>query len=259
MRAGKTLSSSTLVTLREGDRRPLFIAHSLSGTMLELWALARELDCHCAVIGIQGRGLSRGRSAEFSTWRIWPRITSCNSARFSPMDHTLLQGFLMGGTRSAFECTTVVACGETVELLALLDTQLDEQCLMFQDWLFTRRRRAAHEPARSALVAGASASLIHVKAGHFADRLRGYRWKNSKARQRRRAKAPRCAQSIAAPTEDHSALRVAMAAYRRKTYSGKVTFFMQPSPIRAGRIHFGYGGVYVVNWRWSKFQRVTAI
>ena len=67
MRAGNTISSSTLVTLREGRReRPLFIAHSLSGTMLELWALAREMDCHCAVYWNTGPRTSRGRSAEFS-------------------------------------------------------------------------------------------------------------------------------------------------------------------------------------------------
>jgi acetoacetyl-CoA synthetase len=61
MRAGDTVPSSTLVILREGRReRPLFIADSMSGTLLELWALAREMDCHCAVYGIQGRGLREG-------------------------------------------------------------------------------------------------------------------------------------------------------------------------------------------------------
>lgn len=61
VRAGDTVSSSTLVILREGTReRPLFIAHSMSGTLLELWTLVREMDCNCAVYGIQGRGLREG-------------------------------------------------------------------------------------------------------------------------------------------------------------------------------------------------------
>ena len=63
MRAGEAVSSNGLVLLRDGNReRPLFIAHSVGGTVLELWALAREMDCHSAVYGIQARGLHERRS-----------------------------------------------------------------------------------------------------------------------------------------------------------------------------------------------------
>jgi acetoacetyl-CoA synthetase len=38
MRAGEAVSSNGLVLLRDGNReRPLFVAHSISGTVLELW------------------------------------------------------------------------------------------------------------------------------------------------------------------------------------------------------------------------------
>ena len=58
----------------------------------------------------------------------------------------------------AFEIAQqLLQCGETVELVALVDTQLDEQCLTFQDWLLHQRGRFGLDLARSALVPGASA------------------------------------------------------------------------------------------------------
>ena len=57
------------------------------------------------------------------------------------MDHTLWQGFLWADLIAFEIAQQLLQCGETVELVALLDTQLDEQCLTFQDWLLHQRRR----------------------------------------------------------------------------------------------------------------------
>jgi len=231
MRAGDTVSSSTLVILREGTReRPLFIAHSMSGILLELWALAREMDCHCAVYGIQGRGLREG---EVPNTRVEDMaadyIEQIRSVQ--PRGPYALAGFSMGGLIALEIAQQLLQCGETVELVALLDTQLDEQCLTFQDWLLHQRCRIEVElreiRARSWRQ---RVGYILVRAGDFADRLRlvaGKAPKHSIVDQQGLrgvfSLSPRQRRIILA-------LRVAMAAYRPKTYSGKVTFFHAAIP-----------------------------
>jgi acetoacetyl-CoA synthetase len=231
MRAGDTVSSSTLVILREGTReRPLFIAHSLSGILLELWALVREMDCHCAVYGIQGRGLREG---EVPNTRVEDMaadyIEQIRSVQ--PRGPYALAGFSMGGLIALEIAQQLSQCGETVELVALLDTQLDEQCLTFQDWLLHQRCRIELElreiRARSWRQ---RVGYILVRAGYFADRLRVVAGKAPKRtsvdQQGLRgvfSLSPRQRRIILA-------LRLAMAAYRPKTYSGKVTFFHAAIP-----------------------------
>jgi acetoacetyl-CoA synthetase len=231
IRAGNTISSSTLVTLREGRReRPLFIAHSLSGTMLELWALAREMDCHGAVYGIQGRGL---RAGEVPNSRVEDMAADYIMQIRSVQPHGpyALAGFSMGGLIAFEIAQQLLQCGETVELLALLDTQFDRQCLTFQDRFLHQGRRVELElreiRARSWRQ---RVGYILVKAGHFADRLRVVAGKAPKHsivdEQKLRGVlnlSPRQRKIILS-------LRVAMAAYRPKTYSGKVTFFRAGIP-----------------------------
>src|ERR1700722_4168350 len=173
MRAGDALSSSTLVILREGTReRPLFIAHSMSGTLLELWAMARGMDCRCAVYGIQCRGLREG---EVPNSRVEDMAADYIEQIRSVQPHGpyALAGFSMGGLIAFEMAQQLLQRGETVELVALLDTQLDEQCLTLQDWLLHQRRRVElelHEiRARSWRQ---RAGYIVLRAGHFADRLR---------------------------------------------------------------------------------------
>jgi acetoacetyl-CoA synthetase len=231
VRAGETVSSSRLVILREGNpERPLFFAHSMSGTVMELWALAREMDCPCAVYGIHGRGLREGEAANS---RIEDMAVGYVEQIRSVQPHGpyALAGFSMGGLIALEIAQQLLQCGEKVELVALLDTQLDEQCLTFQDWLFHQRCRVALElreiRARSW---GQRVSYALSKAGHFADRLRVLAGKSPKragiAEQELRGVLtlpPRQRKVIVG-------LRVAMAAYRPKPYSGKAIFFHSAIP-----------------------------
>ena len=205
MRADDTVSSSTLVTLREGTReRPLFIAHSMSGTLLELWALARELNCQCAVYGIQGRGLREG---EVPSSRVEDMAADYIEQIRSVQPHGpyALAGFSMGGLIALEIAQQLLQCGETVERVALLDTQLDEQCLAFQDWLLHQRLPCRVRTSRAPRPFLATARRLHsCESRPFRRPASRGRGKSTKARQRRRARASRCAQSIAAPTEDHS-------------------------------------------------------
>jgi acetoacetyl-CoA synthetase len=231
IRAGHTVSSSTLVTLREGRReRPLFIAHSMSGTMLELWALAREMDCHCAVYGIQSRGLREGEVPNSRVEDIAADyIMQIRSVQ--PHGPYALAGFSMGGLIAFEIAQQLLQCGETVELLALLDTQFDRQCLTFQDRLLHQGRRAELElreiRARSW---HQRAGYIVLRAGHFADRLRLIAGKTPKHSSVDEQKLRGVLSLSPRQRKVILALRVAMAAYRPKTYSGKVTFFHAAIP-----------------------------
>jgi acetoacetyl-CoA synthetase len=231
MRDGDPVSSSTLVILREGTReRPLFIAHSMSGTLLELWALAREMDCHCAVYGIQARGLREG---EVPSSRVEDMAADYIEQIRSVQPHGpyALAGFSMGGLFAIEIAQQLWQCGETVELVALVDTQLDEQCLTFQDWFLHQRCRVELEfreiRARSWRQRG---GYIHLKAGHFADRVRVVAGKAPKGSSVDEQKLRGVLSLSPRQRRIILALRVAMAAYRPKTYSGKVTFFHAAIP-----------------------------
>src|ERR1700677_1334031 len=145
IRAGEAVTPSGLVILHEGNReRPLFIAHSVGGTVLELWALAREMDCHCAVYGIQARGLREG---EVANSRVEDMAADYIEQIRSVQPHGpyALAGFSLGGLIALEMAQQLLQRGEKIELVVLLDTQLDERCLTFQDWLSHRRYLVALE------------------------------------------------------------------------------------------------------------------
>jgi acetoacetyl-CoA synthetase len=97
IRTGEAVTSSSLVVLREGNReRPLFIAHNLAGTVFELWALAREMDCRCAIYGIQARGLREGEVSNNSVEEM--AVDYVEQIRsVQPHGPYALAGFSLGG------------------------------------------------------------------------------------------------------------------------------------------------------------------
>jgi acetoacetyl-CoA synthetase len=225
IRAGEAVTSSGLVTLHQGNReRPLFIAHSVGGTVLELWALAREMDCHCAVYGIQARGLHEG---EVASSRVEDMAADYvrQIQSVQPCGPYALAGFSLGGLIAFEMAQQLLQCGEKVELVALVDSQVDEQCLTFPAWLAHQRSRAALEireiRARSWRQ---GVSYFFAKATHFADRLRIVA---GKAPKRSGFNEETFGELTLPPNLRRiiAGLRVAMAAYRPKPYPGKVTFF----------------------------------
>ena len=256
IRAGEAATSG-LVILREGNRdRPLFIAHSVGGTVLELWALAREMDCDCAVYGIQARGLREGEVANSRVEDMAvDYIEQIRSVQ--PRGPYALAGFSFGGLLAFEMAQQLLQGGEKVELVALVDSQVDEQCLTFPAWLAHQRSRAALElreirarPWRQSL------SYIFAKATHFADRLRIVAGKAPK----RSGFDEQTFGELTLPPylrQIVAGLRVAMAAYRPKPYAGKVTFFQSairnprwPNPLGVWK-RVCQGELEVVQVTWS--------
>jgi acetoacetyl-CoA synthetase len=231
LRMGDAVPSSSLVILREGNReRPLFFAHSMSGTVMELWALAREMDCPGVVYGIQGRGLREGEVPGSCLEDVAADYVE-QIRTVQPHGPYALAGFSMGGLIALEIAQQLLQCGEKVELLALLDTQLDEQCLTMQDWTLHQLRRMALElreiRARSWRQ---RVSYLHSKADHLADRLRVVAGKSPK----RAGIGEQELRGVLTLPPRHRkvilGLRVAMAAYRPKPYAGKAIFFHAAIP-----------------------------
>jgi acetoacetyl-CoA synthetase len=225
IRTEEAVTSSSLVVLREGNReRGLFIAHSLAGTVFELWALAREMDCHCAVYGIQARGLREGEVSNYSVEDM--AVDYVEQIRsVQPHGPYALAGFSLGGLIAFEMAQQLLQCGEKVEPLALVDSHVDEQCLTFPAWLAQQRRRVALELREIRARSWRKRfSYIFSKVTQIADRLRIVAGKPPK----RSGLDEQTFGELTLPPNLRRiivGLRVAMAAYRPKPYPGKVMFF----------------------------------
>jgi acetoacetyl-CoA synthetase len=225
IRTGGAVPSSTLVILREGSReRGLFIAHSLAGTVFELWALGREMDCHCAVYGIQARGLIEGEALNHSVEEMAADYVE-QIRSVQPHGPYALAGFSLGGLIAFEMAQRLLQCGEKIELLALVDSHVDEQCLTFPAWLAQQRNRVALELREIRARSWRNrVSYISSKATQIADRFRIIAGKAPK----RSGLDEQTFGELTLPPNLRRiivGLRVAMGAYRPKPYAGKVMFF----------------------------------
>jgi hypothetical protein len=113
--------------------------------------------------------------------------------------------------------------GETVKLVTLLNPRLDEQCPTFQDWLLHQRCRVGLELCEiRARSWRQRVGYTRVKASHFADRLRVVAGKTPKRSSVDEQKLRGVLNLSPRQRRIILALRVAMAAYRPKTYSGSL-------------------------------------
>ncbi|MBK0390998.1 acetoacetate--CoA ligase [Ramlibacter algicola] len=112
--------SPTLVQLRDGRGRPLFLVHGLSGTLMECRDLVQRLRAGVPVWGLQAVGLD-GREAPLDDVR---RIADGYVAQVrtvQPRGPYALAGFSFGGQVAYEMACQLAAVGERVEPLVLLD------------------------------------------------------------------------------------------------------------------------------------------
>lgn len=123
-----TPSSPTLVPMRAGTGTPLFLAHSVSGSVMEYWALVGALHSPRPVYGLQARGLDDGQSVQ---WRVEDMAADYIEQMRSvqPNGPYAVAGYSFGGL-IAFEIAHHLwRAGERIELLCLLDTYVHTHCL----------------------------------------------------------------------------------------------------------------------------------
>lgn len=110
-----------LVPIKNGSRQPLFAVHIRGGHLLDYYVLARYLDPDQAVYGLQARGVFGNQAPDRSIQEI---AANCIKAmrQIQPQGPYLITGYSSGGV-VAYEMTQQLnKNGDTVAMLALLDT-----------------------------------------------------------------------------------------------------------------------------------------
>ncbi len=119
---GAHRSSEYLVPIQPGNSRPaLFCVHGHSGNLLMYRILAQHLGADQPVIGIQPRGLD-GKQAPLTRAEDMAAAYLREVQAAQPVGPYFLAGYCMGGTVAFEMARQLTERGETVGLLALLDT-----------------------------------------------------------------------------------------------------------------------------------------
>ena len=114
--------SSCLVLLKPGlAGSPLFIAHGLGGSVMELRQLANAIGTDRPIYGIEARGLD-GNSEPFDNIEEMARFYVDAIRQIQPNGPYLLAGFSFGGLVALEMAQSFSAIGEEVGFLALLDS-----------------------------------------------------------------------------------------------------------------------------------------
>jgi acetoacetyl-CoA synthetase len=211
---------STVVTLREGDRaNPLFLVHGLGGNVLELVPLAAALHTRRAVLALQARGLD---AAQAPHDRIEAMAVDyiAEIRRIQPAGPYAIAGFSFGGLVAFEMAQLLLARGEAVSFLGLIDTDVHEGALPLRAWLafeaarLHRHWRELRRSARDGL-----ADFLRARRDGIIDRLRIIRGQAPRRRwEDEEALAP-----VLLRVRD--AARVAFAHYRPRPYPGRVALF----------------------------------
>jgi thioesterase domain-containing protein/non-ribosomal peptide synthetase component F len=121
-RGGDQEESSTIVAIQQGTRwPPLFLVHGAGGNVLIYRALARHLGSDQPCYGLQAQGLD-GKQPVLTTIEDMAQVYLREIRNVQPQGPYFLGGYCMGGT-VAFEIAQQLrALGESVALLAVIDT-----------------------------------------------------------------------------------------------------------------------------------------
>jgi acetoacetyl-CoA synthetase len=127
-------SSPNPVPVRAGTGTPLFLMHSLSGSVMECWALVHALRSPRPVYGLQARGLD----GEQPTQRHVEEMAASYIEQMrtvQPSGPYSVAGYSFGGL-IAFEIAQQLwRAGERIELLCLLDPYVYERWLPWSAWV----------------------------------------------------------------------------------------------------------------------------
>ncbi|MDR5857035.1 acetoacetate--CoA ligase [Caballeronia sp. LZ062] len=128
-----SVANSTLVQMRAGRGRPLFMVHSITGSVMECLTLAGTLQSERPVYGLQAQGLDGDEPPQRSVEDM-ARAYVLRMRGVQPTGPYALVGYSFGGLVAFEIAQQLVAAGEKIEMLCLLDTYVHERCLPLSAW-----------------------------------------------------------------------------------------------------------------------------
>ncbi|WP_095988189.1 non-ribosomal peptide synthase/polyketide synthase [Cystobacter fuscus] len=118
-------STTNPIELRSGPQRPLFLVHAVGGGVSPYMALARQLSDEQAVYAFQARGLD-GAEGPLDTVEAMASQYIKEMREVQPEGPFRLGGWSMGGVVAFEMARQLVALGQRVDLLVLLDPSSPE-------------------------------------------------------------------------------------------------------------------------------------
>ena len=111
-----------LMQLKPGtEARPLFMTHGFGGSVLEFWPLVRHIQSRYPIYGMQAKGLD-AINEPFKTIEETAQFFVDAIRKVQPRGPYLLVGYSLGGLVTLEMAQRLVAAGEKVDLLAMLET-----------------------------------------------------------------------------------------------------------------------------------------
>ncbi|SAK67886.1 acetoacetyl-CoA synthetase [Caballeronia fortuita] len=220
---------STLVQMRAGSGRPLFMVHSITGSVMECLTLAGMLQSERPVYGLQALGLD-GDAAPQKSVEEMARGYVQRMREVQPSGPYALVGYSFGGLVAFEIAQQLVAAGEKIEMLCLLDTYIHTHCLPISLWtryqagVLVERLRELRS-----LEAGARFGFVRGKAAAMTNRVRGRMGKQTHRQADDVADLPPVLQRV------RESMQAAMATYKPRRYDGGPIVYVRATQLDESR------------------------
>ncbi len=220
---GTSAASSTLVQMRAGRGRPLFMVHSITGSVMECLTLAGTLQSERPVYGLQAQGLDGDETPQRSVEDM-ARAYILRMRGLQPSGPYALVGYSFGGLVAFEIAQQLVKAGEKIEMLCLLDTYVHERCLPLPEWTRFQAAMLGYRMREFRSLAGRERiAYVRGKAVALTDRVR--------MRLGKTAQQPAPDARGLPPTllQLRESMRVAMTTYKPRRYVGGPIVYVRAS------------------------------
>ncbi|MEW9581500.1 acetoacetate--CoA ligase [Paraburkholderia sp. DGU8] len=210
-----------LVPMRAGRGRPIFILHTITGSVMECLTLAGTLQSERPVYGLQARGLD-GDEAPQRRVEEMASLYIEQMRAVQPQGPYALVGYSFGGLVAFEIAQQLIATGEKIELLGLLDTLVDERFLPLRAWMGLQLRVFARRWDEFLSLSGRY-RITYVKRKTFAvvDRIGERLGRPSRRRTFDTEGMPPTLQRV------RKSMNIAMTMYQPRPYSGGPILYMR--------------------------------
>jgi acetoacetyl-CoA synthetase len=208
------LPSPTVVRMRAGTGRPLFLVHGLSGTVMECWTVVRSLRSERPVWGLQAHGLD-GKEPPHRTVEAMAAAYLADLRAVQGAGPYSLSGFSFGGLVAYEMACWLVQQGERVEQLVLLDPYVPPEL----DWLSRAAERVQHAAQRFKRMSAVQArAYLQRRLIHAVLQAQARLGLGQPPRPSRGLGMPQAQEGV------YDACSEALLRYRPQPYDGPVTF-----------------------------------